>query len=212
MNTQVATAAAMLGWLIVEKIQHGTSTTLGAASGAVAGLVAITPACASVIAAGRAVRRPRRRRVCCLAVGLKYKLGFDDSLDVVGVHLVGGILGTLLIGFFATSDGPAHQRRQRPVLRRRLRPAGQAGRRGAGIVLAYSFVVSLHPRLRSSNKTIGLAGPEDAEVEGIDSAEHAETAYDCGGRLARLAVAAPHAAAEHRRPHGRSRQDEEVDA
>src|SRR5205807_5035996 len=101
-NTQVATAAAMLGWLAYERIRHGSFTTLGAASGAVAGLVAITPACGSVSPLGAIAVGVIAGVVCAWAVGLKYKFGFDDSLDVVGVHMVGGIIGSLLIGFFAT--------------------------------------------------------------------------------------------------------------
>ncbi len=101
-TTTVATAAAVLAWLVVEQIRDGKPTTLGAASGAVAGLVAITPACGYVDPLGALVIGLVAGAVCALAVGLKFKLGFDDSLDVVGVHLVGGIIGTVLIGFFAT--------------------------------------------------------------------------------------------------------------
>src|SRR5690349_17324911 len=100
-NTLAATCTAMLGWLIVEKVRDGHPTSLGAASGVVAGLVAITPACATVSAWGALVVGVIAGAGCALAVGLKFKLGFDDSLDVVGVHLVGGLIGTLLIGFLA---------------------------------------------------------------------------------------------------------------
>ena len=144
--------------------------------------------------------------LCALAVGLKYKFGYDDSLDVVGVHLVGGVVGSLLIGFLATGDVTG--RRRGPVLRRRLRPARQAGRRRRR-GLAYSFV-----RRRSSSafvidKTIGFRVDEDDEVAGIDLAEHAETGYDfsrCGG-----GGVSPRSAARRRRPH-RERADEKVDA
>src|SRR5512143_3933482 len=102
-NTNTATAAAMLGWLIVEKLRDGHPTTLGAASGAVAGLVAITPACGFVSPLGSIAIGLIAGALCALAVGLKYRFGFDDSLDVVGVHLVGGVTGALLIGFFGTS-------------------------------------------------------------------------------------------------------------
>ncbi|HEX4223317.1 MAG TPA: ammonium transporter, partial [Pseudonocardiaceae bacterium] len=101
-TTTVATAGAVLAWLVVEQIRDGKPTTLGAASGAVAGLVAITPACGFVNPLGALVIGVVAGAVCCLAVSMKFKLGFDDSLDVVGVHLVGGIIGTVLIGFFAT--------------------------------------------------------------------------------------------------------------
>src|SRR5207302_11449004 len=102
MNTQIATAAAAGSWLLVERYRDGKPTTLGVASGAVAGLVAITPACAYVSPLGGAAIGLIAGVLCALAVGLKFRLGFDDSLDVVGVHLVGGLVGTLLIGFFAT--------------------------------------------------------------------------------------------------------------
>jgi Amt family ammonium transporter len=103
MNTQVATGAAILGWILVEKIRDGRPTVLGGASGAIAGLVAITPACATVEPMGAIAIGVIAGALCALAVGLKYKLGYDDSLDVVGVHLVGGLVGSLLIGLFATT-------------------------------------------------------------------------------------------------------------
>ena len=96
----------MLGWLVVEKIRDGHPTSLGAASGVVAGLVAITPACATVSPIGALVVGLAAGAGCALAVGLKFRFGFDDSLDVVGVHLVGGLIGTLLIGLLATKGSP----------------------------------------------------------------------------------------------------------
>jgi ammonium transporter, Amt family len=184
MNTQIATCTAMLGWLIAEKLQHGTFTSVGAASGAVAGLVAITPACASVSPEGALFIGLIPGFICCYAVNLKGRFGFDDSLDVVGVHLVGGILGTVLIGFWATKPmvsaytngakaGVFYGGGWDQLLRQTA---------GAGIVFAYSFVVSLILGY-ALHKTIGLRVSADAEVEGIDSAEHSETAYDWG-RLA----------------------------
>ena len=106
-TTTVATAAAMLAWLLTEKIRDGHPTSLGAASGIVAGLVAITPSCSSVNVLGALAIGFIGGVLCALAVGLKFKFGFDDSLDVVGVHLVGGLTGTLLIGLFATKEAPA---------------------------------------------------------------------------------------------------------
>src|SRR5687768_7996144 len=97
-NTQVGAAAGILGWLLVEKLRDGHMTTLGAASGAVAGLVAITPACGFVNAYGAIAIGLVAGAVCALAVTLKHRLGYDDALDVVGVHLVGGLVGTLMIG------------------------------------------------------------------------------------------------------------------
>jgi ammonium transporter, Amt family len=104
-NTITATSAAVLAWLLTEKIRDGHATSLGAASGVVAGLVAITPACASVDTWGAISIGLIAGVLCALAVGLKYRFGYDDSLDVVGVHLVGGIVGTILIGFFEAYDG-----------------------------------------------------------------------------------------------------------
>ncbi|MEO8828442.1 ammonium transporter [Lapillicoccus sp.] len=182
-NTLGATCTAMLGWLLVEKLRDGHFTSLGAASGVVAGLVAITPACATVSPWGALVVGLLAGAGCALAVGLKYRFGFDDSLDVVGVHLVGGLIGTLLIGFLADATNS---------------PTGAAGLTmndglflggglgqlgsqaiGAFAVLIYSFVVTfaigwvLH-------KTMGFTVAEEDEVSGIDLVEHAETAYDFG--------------------------------
>ena len=102
LNSIVATAAAMLGWLVVERIRDGHATTLGAASGLVAGLVAITPACGFVNGLGAILLGVVAGAICASCVGLKFKFGFDDSLDVVAVHLVGGIVGALSLGFLAT--------------------------------------------------------------------------------------------------------------
>ncbi|HZL05454.1 MAG TPA: ammonium transporter, partial [Coriobacteriia bacterium] len=104
-NTTVATGAAMLGWLLVERFRDGHATSLGAASGVVAGLVAITPAAGSVSPVGSIALGLIAGGLCAMAVSLKYRFGYDDSLDVVGVHLVGGLTGTILIGFLSTSTG-----------------------------------------------------------------------------------------------------------
>ncbi|WP_030834199.1 ammonium transporter [Streptomyces hygroscopicus] len=163
-NTQIATGVAMLGWLGYERVRHGAFTTLGAASGAVAGLVAITPSGAAVNAWGAIVIGLVAGVVCSWAVSLKYKLGFDDSLDVVGVHLVGGVLGTLLVGVLATGG---------------VGGAAQLGRQalGAFTVLIYSFAVSW-VLAKLIDVTIGLRASEDDEIGGVDQAYHAETAYD----------------------------------
>ncbi len=194
-NTQVATAAAMLAWLIYEKIRHGAFTTLGAASGAVAGLVAITPAGGSVTPVGAIAVGAIAGLLCAMAVGLKYKFGYDDSLDVVGVHLVGGVVGSILIGFFASGKGQSEATgvfygdHSFDQLWKQLA--------GVGGVLAYSLIVSAILAL-VLDKTIGMRVTEDEEVAGIDQAEHAETAYDfsgAGGGAARTAAQAPVAAA-----------------
>ena len=108
MGSAAGTGAAILGWLLVEKLRDGHATSVGAASGVVAGLVAITPACGSLSPVGSLILGVVAGALAALAVGLKYRFGYDDSLDVVGVHLVGGLTGTVLIGFFALpSEGPA---------------------------------------------------------------------------------------------------------
>ncbi|MDQ3403522.1 MAG: ammonium transporter [Actinomycetota bacterium] len=174
-TTTAATGAAILGWLVVEQVRDGKPTTLGAASGAIAGLVAITPACGYVSPLGALAIGVIAGVLCSLAVGLKYKLGYDDSLDVVGVHLVGGLVGTLLIGFFATTS---------------VNSAGKDGLfYGGGIdllgkqalaavaVLGYSFVLTLIIAF-VIQKTIGFRVSADAEATGIDEAEHAESGYE----------------------------------
>jgi Amt family ammonium transporter len=173
-TTTVATAAAMLAWLLTEKIRDGHATTLGAASGIVAGLVVITPSCSSVNVLGALAIGAIGGCLCALAVGLKFKLGFDDSLDVVGVHMVGGLTGTLLIGLFATPEAPA-------AVAGLFYGGGfdQLWRQavGAFAVLIYSFVVTTILALLLKF-TIGLRLDEEDEHNGIDEAEHAETAYE----------------------------------
>jgi ammonium transporter, Amt family len=179
-NTQVATAAALLGWIVVEWLRDGKPTLVGASSGAVAGLVAITPACGFVAPVPAAIIGIVAGAVCALAVGLKYKLGYDDSLDVVGVHFVGGWIGSLSIGLFATlqvngaitglgaSEGLFYGG-----------GATQLGRQllGSGIVTVYSFAISAILAL-AIKYTIGLRTSSESEVDGIDLAEHAESGYD----------------------------------
>lgn len=175
MNTQVATAGALIGWLLVEKIRNGHATSLGAASGAVAGLVAITPACAFVAPWAAVVIGLFAGIFCSLAVSLKYKFGFDDSLDVVGVHLVGGIWGSLAIGIFGTHvvnslglDGLLYGGGLALLGKQAV---------GVGIVFAYSFIATLIIGF-AIEKTIGFRVKKDVEVEGIDLKEHAESAYE----------------------------------
>jgi len=173
-TTMAATGAAALGWLATERIRDGHATSLGAASGVVAGLVAITPSCSSVTPFGAIVVGLIAGVVCALAVGLKYRLGFDDSLDVVGVHLVGGLWGTLSVGLFASAsttagvDGLFYGGGLDQLWRQAV---------GAFAVLIYSFVITLFIGW-AIQKTIGFRISEEDEVTGIDSAVHAETAYD----------------------------------
>lgn len=179
-NTQVATAGALLGWILTEKFRDGHPTSLGAASGAISGLVAITPACAFVAPWAAVVIGFLAGVICALAVGLKYRFGFDDALDVVGVHLVGGIVGSLAIGFFGSS---------------KVNPLGLDGlfygggtallgkqALGVGLVMAYSFIMTLIIGFLIE-KTIGFRVKGEKELAGVDLTEHAESAYEMGGIL-----------------------------
>jgi Amt family ammonium transporter len=182
MNTTLATMAAMLGWLITERLVHGKATSLGAASGVVAGLVAITPSCGAVDINGALIIGVLAGVLCALAVNLKYKVGLDDSLDVVGVHLTGGIFGALAIGFVGTAK---HS------------PQGADGLFGKmdGLfyggdltLLGHQFMGVLFTIVVSGGVTaiLGLAikytmgwrVSEEAEVDGIDGDQHGESAYD----------------------------------
>lgn len=166
-NTIAAPAAALLAWLLVEKIKDGKPTSVGAASGAVAGLVAITPACGSLDPVWAIVLGLIAGAVCALAIELKYKLGFDDSLDVVGIHLVGGLIGTLYLGFFARDTG--------------LFMGGDASQLivqaiAAFAVLGYSFVVAFVIGF-AIEKTIGFRVKNEDEIAGIDTVVHGEAGY-----------------------------------
>ncbi|WP_219070550.1 ammonium transporter [Candidatus Mycobacterium methanotrophicum] len=180
-TTTVATAAAMLGWLLTERIRDGHATTLGAASGIVAGLVAITPSCSSVNVLGALIIGVAAGIVCALAVGLKFKLGFDDSLDVVGVHLVGGLLGTLLIGLLAAPQSPAIALGGGSTSAGVFYGGGfaQLTRQaiGASSVLAYSAIGTLIMAL-ALKYTIGLRLNAEDEATGVDETQHAESGYD----------------------------------
>ncbi len=168
LNTIGATVAAVLAWLLVEKIRDGHATSLGAASGVVAGLVAITPACAAVGASGALAIGFVAGIVCALSVGLKFKFGFDDSLDVVAVHLVGGIIGTMMIGLVGVDVG--------------LFNGGgteQLGKQAIGVVavFAYSFILSLI-LAKIVDLIIGFRISEAEEISGIDLVIHAERGYE----------------------------------
>ncbi|HYO35225.1 MAG TPA: ammonium transporter [Geodermatophilus sp.] len=173
-TTLAATGAATLGWLLTEKIRDGHATSLGAASGVVAGLVAITPACSSVTPLGAIAVGAVAGVLCALAVGLKYRLGYDDSLDVVGVHLVGGLWGTIAVGLFASAattagvDGLFYGG-----------GLDQLGRQAVGAlaVLAYSFALTLVIGFVIA-KLMRFRITEEDEVAGIDGVVHAETGYD----------------------------------
>ncbi|GLY30152.1 ammonium transporter [Kineosporia sp. NBRC 101731] len=195
-NTIAATAAAMLGWLITERFRDGHATSLGGASGVVAGLVAITPACGSVNPIGALIIGVLAGVFCALAVGLKFRFGFDDSLDVVGVHLIGGLWGTLSIGFFATHTAPAAFDNDGLLMGGGVELLGKQAL-AAFAVLAYSFILTYIIGL-IIQKTMGFRLDEESEVEGIDGHEHAESAYDSstGGGSTRPVAAAAKAESE----------------
>jgi Amt family ammonium transporter len=173
MVTHLAAAAGMLGWLAVEWWQHGKPTTLGAASGAVAGLVGITPAAGFVDAVPGMIIGLSAGVLCYYGVKLKSRFGFDDALDVIGVHGVGGTVGALLTGVFASTA------------------INSAGRNGliAGnpmqmipqlaavlVTIAFSFTVS-YVILKVIDRTIGVRADLESEQIGLDLTEHAETGY-----------------------------------
>ena len=171
LNTLAATAAAILGWLVVEKIKDGKPTSVGAASGAVSGLVAITPACANLTPTYAVILGIVAGVLSALAVELKYKLGYDDSLDVVGIHLVAGLIGTLYLGFFATDTGLFTGGDFGQLVVQAIASIG---------VLVYSFVVALILGL-AIEKTMGFRITNEDEIAGIDTIVHGEEGYALEG-------------------------------
>jgi Amt family ammonium transporter len=173
LNTLVAGCLGMLGWLTVERIRDGRPTTFGAASGVVAGLVAITPSCGTVNVLGAVVVGLLAGIVCSFAIGMKFRFGYDDSLDVVGVHFVGGVVGVLLIGLLATEVMTAG-------------PRGffygggftQLGKQAlaAVVVALYAFGVSWL-LAKAIDRVIGFRISAEEEATGVDFTQHAETAY-----------------------------------
>jgi len=167
--THLGAAGAMIGWLVPERIRHGKATAVGGATGAVAGLVAITPAAGFVRPVPALLIGLAGGAVCFAAVELKSRLGYDDSLDAVGVHMVGGLVGALLTGVFASLA---------------VNPAGaeggwiQVGRQGAaaGITLVFSFCATW-VILKLVDRLVGFRLPAEAEDSGVDLAEHGESAY-----------------------------------
>jgi Amt family ammonium transporter len=176
LNTFVAAAAAMIGWLIIERIKTGHATTLGAASGAVAGLVAITPCAGFVGGLAPIAIGLVAGVVCYLAIALKFRFGYDDSLDVVAVHLVGGLIGSILLGFFADAA---------------VNDAGADGVFFGGgwslvgeqvlavvVVMAFSFAVSLAIGwVLDKALPKGIRVSEEDEEVGLDLTQHSETGY-----------------------------------
>ena len=176
LNTQVAAAAGAIAWIGVEKLRDGHATTLGFASGAVAGLVAITPAAGAVDSLGAIAIGLLGGGAAVFAVGLKYKLGYDDALDVIGVHLVAGLVGTLAIGLFATEQITGDAELEGLLYGGDL---GLLGAQAAGALgtLVYSFVVS-YLIAQVVDKTIGFRVTDDEEQQGLDATTHAETGYE----------------------------------
>ncbi|MGW4118981.1 ammonium transporter [Nocardia sp. NPDC004711] len=173
LNTLVAGCLGMLGWLVVEARRDGKPTTFGAASGAVAGLVAITPSCGEVNTIGAVIVGLVAGVVCSFAVSWKFKGNYDDSLDVVGVHFVGGIVGTLLIGFLASAvmtGGPKGLFYGGGL--------GQLGKQTVGVLTVAAFAFGVTFLLgKVLDKLIGFRITKEDEIGGIDFALHAETAY-----------------------------------
>ncbi len=177
-NTQLAAAAALLSWILFERVRESFPTTLGAASGAVAGMVAITPCAGYVSAAGAIVIGLVAGVACALAVRLKFRLRYDDALDVLGVHGVGGLVGMVLLGLFAT---------------RAVNPAGADGLLAGGglhllgleclaalVAVVFCFGATWVVA-KAVDLTLGLrVSPED-EFTGLDLTQHAESAYSLGG-------------------------------
>lgn len=177
LNTTVATCAAMLGWLIVEKLRDGHATSIGGASGAVAGLVAITPACGALSPVGSIILGVVAGGLSALAVGLKYRFGYDDSLDVVGVHLVAGLWGTIGAGLLSVSSGLLYGKGVDQTVIQVIIALSS---------LVISGVLTLLIAL-ALKVTLGWRVDNDVESDGIDQTEHGESAYELsafgGGRF-----------------------------
>lgn len=166
-NTLAAPVGAMVSWIAYEQIAHKKPTSIGAASGAVAGLVAITPSCAYLHPVWALLLGLIVGVVCALAIELKYILGFDDSLDVVGIHLVGGLIGTIFIGLFGTNVGLLLGFGADQLVKQII---------GSSVVLVFAFGASYLIGL-AIQKTIGLRVTSTDEIAGVDSVIHGENAY-----------------------------------
>jgi len=172
-NTQLGAATGMLGWLLVERIRTGHATVLGACSGAVAGLVAITPCAGFVGGVAPMIIGTIAGIACYLALFIKARMNWDDSLDVIAVHLIGGIVGTLLLGFFADTavngefDGLFFGGGLELLKDQFVAAVG---------VGAFSFIAT-YAIAFAIQRTVGLRVDIDAEMMGLDQSEHAESAY-----------------------------------
>ncbi|WP_296631242.1 ammonium transporter [Rhodoluna sp.] len=166
-NTLAAPVGAMISWVVYEKLVHGKPTSVGAGSGAIAGLVAITPSCAYLEPIWALLLGLIVGVVCAMAIELKYRWGFDDSLDVVGIHLVGGIVGTLYIGLLGDNVGLLFGFGGDQLLKQLI---------GATAVLVYAFVIS-YAIGWGIQKTIGFRVTSTDEIAGVDNTLHGENAY-----------------------------------
>lgn len=174
LNTTVAACAAIVGWLAIEKIRHGKATSLGAASGIIAGLVAITPAAGALSPLGSIGLGLASGALCAFAVSFKYKFGYDDALDVIGVHLVGGLVGTIGAGLLATNGGLFYGDGVKLLIVQILIALVAMAWAAAATFIAASIVKAI----------MGLRVEADDEVEGLDFSEHGESAYDMSGTSA----------------------------
>lgn len=178
MNTFLAAAAGGLAWALVERIKDGHITNLGAASGIVAGLVAVTPACGYVSSMSSIFIGLAAGVICAFAIHLKFKAGYDDALDVVGVHLVGGLVGSLLIGLFADAAYFGAEHKSGLLYGGGIELLVEQAIAN-GVTIVYSGVVTALILL-ALKATIGIRVSEEAEESGIDASEHAETGYNMG--------------------------------
>ena len=175
MNTFLAAAAAGLAWALIERFRDGHFTNLGVASGIVAGLVAVTPAAGYVSGVAPLIIGAVAGAACCYAVRVKFSLGFDDALDVVGVHFVGGLVGSLMIGFFANPDFFGGEFKEGIFFGGGASLLGEQALAN-GVTIVYSFVVTF-AIMKALAATIGIRVSDEEETMGLDASEHAETAY-----------------------------------
>ena len=177
-NTQISTAVSAIAWVAVEAKRDGKPTTLGIASGAIAGAVGITPACGFVSPIGAMAIGLAAGSLCSMAVGLKYKFGYDDSLDVVGVHGVGGIVGMIAIGLLATNS-------VNDAIGNGLLTGGGLDLMGkqilAVIITAIYAFIATYILAKVIDKLVGLRVDAETEISGVDTILHAESAYDFTG-------------------------------
>jgi Amt family ammonium transporter len=177
-STHLAGVGGLIGWLLLEKRLIGNATTLGAASGAVAGLVAITPAAGYLDAFPALLLGAVAGAACLLAVRAKFRLGYDDALDVVGVHFVGGVIGTLGVGLFASHAVNAAVTHQGLLLGGGLT---QLGTQALGVLAAAAWAfAATYALARILDATLRLRVDPEHELAGLDLSQHAETAYDFG--------------------------------